>query len=517
MQYIPYLSLLGPLALLPPGLLPRGYCNRHSRALGFTAETMAWLALCGTVAGSAGMLVRPAYGFGIEGLPFLLYGGMLTAVLPPLVAMLTVVVIRYSRVYLQGQADRGGFIKWLCATSASVQVFLLTGNLLIFALAWVSMSLALHHLLTFYPDRPGALLAARKKFLISRIGDLCIAGALAAAYRAAGTWDMATLFHHAAQASAAGRHPHLLSLAGLLITIAALLKSAQFPFHTWLPDTMEAPTPVSAFMHAGIINAGGFLVLRMAPLVALSHTAQWLLVIVGGATAVGGSLVKLTQTSVKRSLGFSTVAQMGFMLMECGLGAFGLALLHIVAHALYKAYAFLYSGQLDTQRANNRTAPAGVAWLRAVMATGLCGMGLWAWHILSQSPPAAAPTMLNVIIDAGLLFLAWHIARHSRSAVGGVLAVFLPLSLAILHTTLAAAGAMPGAWSVSMGPVLIVGTLFLLLILVETLALRFPDHPLARKMYMLIYNGFYLNALANRLVISIWPVQQLGETPHDHF
>ena len=132
--------------------------------------------------------------------------------------------------------------------------------------------------------------------------------------------------------------------AAALLAIAALLKSAQFPTHGWLTEVMETPTPVSALLHAGVVNAGGFLLIRFADVMLQAPVVLAVLVMVGGFTALFGSLVMLTQSAVKTSLAWSTVAQMGFMILQCGLALFPIALLHIVAHSLYKAHAFLASG-----------------------------------------------------------------------------------------------------------------------------------------------------------------------------
>ena len=141
-----------------------------------------------------------------------------------------------------------------------------------------------------------------------------------------------------------------MNVAGFLLVAGAITKSAQFPFHTWLPQTMETPTPVSALMHAGIVNAGGYLIIRTSPLVSLTPWALTMLAIIGGVTACFAAVVMLTQTSVKKSLAYSTIAQMGFMMLQCGLGAFSAAMLHILAHSLYKAHAFLSSGSVISER-----------------------------------------------------------------------------------------------------------------------------------------------------------------------
>ena len=180
----------------------------------------------------------------------------------------------------------------------------------------------------------------------------------------------------------------LQAAAGLLVT-AALLKSAQFPAHGWLIEVMETPTPVSALLHAGVINAGGFLILRFSGVISLSTPSLETMALVGGFTALFGSVVMLTQTSVKVSLAYSTIAQMGFMMLQCGLGAFPAALVHIVAHSLYKAHAFLTSGSVidiarsswtpspgDSPHPARLTIAVGVMAVAAVAVGRLFGMTL---------------------------------------------------------------------------------------------------------------------------------------------
>jgi NADH-quinone oxidoreductase subunit L len=135
-------------------------------------------------------------------------------------------------------------------------------------------------------------------------------------------------------------------VATLLIFGGAMAKSAQFPLHIWLPETMEGPTPVSALMHAGLVNAGGFLLNRLAPLYSSSPSTMQVVFVVGTITALLGSTIMLTQNDVKRSLGYSTVGQMGYMTMECGLGAYALAVFHLIAHGIFKATLFMNAGSV---------------------------------------------------------------------------------------------------------------------------------------------------------------------------
>ena len=144
-----------------------------------------------------------------------------------------------------------------------------------------------------------------------------------------------------------------IEFAALLLALAALFKSAQFPTHGWLIEVMETPTPVSALLHAGLLNAGPYLIIRMAFVMDASFYAPLLLISIGGFTALFASVVFLTQSSIKTALGYSSVAHMGFSLMVCGLGVYPAAMLHLVAHSFYKAHAFLSTGSvIDVIRAS---------------------------------------------------------------------------------------------------------------------------------------------------------------------
>lgn len=272
-----------------------------------------------------------------------LYIDRLSLVMLSFISFIGLVVYRYSIRYLDGERRQGGFMFALHGAVLSAQLLVLSGNLLFFAGAWILVSLTLHVLLTYYRERPRAILAARKKLLISRLGDLALLAALVVLYLNFQTLQVEELFKITSgvltseQASA-------LNLACLGFVLAAFCKSAQLPFHSWLPDTLECPTPVSALMHAGIVNGGGYLLIRLSPLFVSAATALNLLVFVGALTSVFGVVVMWAQTSVKKSLAWSTVAQMGFMMVECGVGAYSIAIAHILGHGFYKANSFLLSG-----------------------------------------------------------------------------------------------------------------------------------------------------------------------------
>jgi len=343
-------SILAPLgaisALILAACAAPALSPRRARAAAGLAGAFALLAGCAGFAWTliGGPVESQVLGVAGAGLQLRLDG--LSATMLLLVSFVGCVVIHYARTYLDGDARQPQFMAWLCATLAAVLALVTAGNLVQLAAAWIVTSLTLHELLVFRSERPAAIIAARKKFIAARIGDACVIGAAFLLADAFGAWSVGAILEAAEGVRLAGgpAPAEAVAAAGLL-AIAAMLKSAQFPSHGWLIEVMETPTPVSALLHAGVVNAGGFLLIRFADLVLLSPAAMGALIVVGGATAIIASIVMLSQTSIKVQLAYSTAAQMGFMLLQCGFGAFAPATLHIVAHSLYKAHAFLSSGE----------------------------------------------------------------------------------------------------------------------------------------------------------------------------
>jgi NAD(P)H-quinone oxidoreductase subunit 5 len=462
--------------------------ERLARAAGGTAFGSA-LALAGLVyaAGPAGS--------GTLGLRF----DFLSASMGVLVSFLALAVLRFSRRYLAGDPQAVRFHRWLSLTFAAVLLLAFAGNLLVLFAAWVATSLALDRLLRLYPGRPGAVYAARKKFVVSRLGDLCLVGALLAVDRAYGTWDLGALF-----AAAAAGHTAPLSGICLWLAAGAAMKSAQVPFHSWLPDTMETPTPVSAFMHAGIINAGGFLVIRLSPLFGHAPGALTLLALVGALTAAYGAVVMLAQPSIKRALAYSTVAQMGFMLLECGLGAFGLAFLHLVAHSLYKAHAFLNSG--GTVDAPPRAAvPLRTPALVGAVAT----MGTAAWAVIAASGHDRAadmfPVMVLALAAAYGLARTWSAAAHARPVVIAACLALLFLGAGLVLHRSAAALIPPGPTPPDSWLIAACGSVFAALFAFQAVLWRTSRRIAGQALYIHALNGFYLGTLNNRMLRLFWP------------
>lgn len=432
---------------------------------------------------------------------------ILSATMFGLVAFLGAVVLRFAARYLEGDAGRIRFLAWMSLTLASVLTLVVSNHLLLLLGAWVATSLCLHRLLLHHPGRAGAVYAARKKFVFSRLAELSLLVAVVLLHRGHGTWRIHELVASIDAGNTAG-----LPGAAFLLAFCAMLKSAQFPFHSWLPDTMDTPTPVSALMHAGIINGGGFLVLRLAPVFTAAPGALRLLAVVGTITALFGAIVMLVQPAVKRSLAFSTIAQMGFMMIQCGLGAWGLALLHLVAHSLYKAHAFLHAGSTigATPRAAIPLRTPALA-LGTLAGAALVTAAATCLHAVFPAPVATPFVFLAVLA----LALAYGIARAwsgHRGSLGRALAASAGIGLAALGLHLAAGHLLP----LPTPPVIpvwlaaFVTTALVALFLFQALLWRASAHPLGRRLYVHALNGFYVGTLANRLLNRLWPSRPLS-------
>ncbi|MBB6228865.1 NAD(P)H-quinone oxidoreductase subunit 5 [Polymorphobacter multimanifer] len=431
-----------------------------------------------------------------------------SAVMLLLVGFVGWVVVRFAGTYLDGEAWQGRFMAWLCATLASVMLLVVAGNLVLLAAAWIGIGIGLRRLLLFYPDRPAAQRAARKQLVFARAGDVMLVAAALILAIAYGTTDIGTIIA-AARAGGGGDAAHG---AALLLAVAALFKSAQFPTHGWLTEVMEAPTPVSALLHAGVINAGGFLLIRFADVMLLSPAALAGLVMIGGFTALFAGMVMLTQPAVKTSLAWSTIAQMGFMIMQCGLALFPLALLHLVAHSLYKAHAFLSSGGAIERIATFRRpgivdipGPAAVAraFVVALLIYGLIGGAI---GFLGQSPQALA---LGAILIFGIAYLlAQGLAEAAPAALTrrlAVLATVASLGYFALHVVAnwLIEGSVPQP--PAPGPlewVLIALTVvsFGLVAVAQAMFPLWAYHPAAAGLRAHFSNGLYVNAMTDRLL-----------------
>ncbi len=272
----------------------------------------------------------------------------LSALMLLVISGISLIVHIFSRRYMAEEPGYARFYVLLDLMTAALMVMVAAGDLITLLIAWHAVGVLLYLLLAQDVKSPTAWRYAFWTLFTYRFGDLPLVLAAALLYAAFGTWSLSEIFTALAAA------PDTTTVFGLpllpvtagLIALAAFARSAQFLLHNWLPYTMGGPTPVSALMHAGIVNAGGFLVNRFAPVFIHAGPVLHTMFLIGLITAIIGSVLMLTQHDIKKSLGYSTMGQMGFMIMECGVGAFSLAIYHLIAHGIFKGTLFLGSGSV---------------------------------------------------------------------------------------------------------------------------------------------------------------------------
>ena len=365
-QRLPWLILLLPLAGFVVLSLFGDWIKKDKEDLG------AGLLACGTVLSAFGLSVWAVLRLWTllpdhEGLrfaqPYLGYewieaGGFrvpFSLLLDPLSSVMILVVTGvgslihiYSLGYMSHDEDRVRYFSYLNLFTFFMLVLVLGGNLPLMFVGWEGVGLCSYLLIGFWFKKKSASDAGKKAFIVNRIGDAGLILGMILAYHAFGSLDFVDIATNAGSlAQEALWEWGPITLACVLFFIGATGKSAQIPLQVWLPDAMEGPTPVSALIHAAtMVTAGVYLVARMAPLYAKSETALGLVAVVGAATALMAATIALVQTDIKKVLAYSTVSQLGYMFLACGVGAFGVGVFHLFTHAFFKALLFLGSGSV---------------------------------------------------------------------------------------------------------------------------------------------------------------------------
>ncbi len=282
--------------------------------------------------------------------PMGFYIDRLSAVMMVLISGVGTVIYIYSIGHLYQDLHDRRFLALIGFTVSVLLCIVSSVNLMMLFLLWQVISCLLY-LLAHNHAHEATRKGAVRTFTLLRVGDVAFLSGVVLAYQLYGTLEFQPLFAKAAESPVLLTPWPGIEISGttvitLLLFIGAMSKSAQFPLFIWLPGYLYAPTPATALLHAGIINAGGFLINRLAPLFGLSSTTLHVALVVGTLTAILGATMMLVQNDIKKTLGFSTIGQMGYMIMECGLGAFSLAVFHLIAHGLFKATMFLNSGNV---------------------------------------------------------------------------------------------------------------------------------------------------------------------------
>ncbi len=488
-------------------------------------------------------------------LSFGLYLDRLAAVMLVHIAAIGILIHLFSLRYMQQERGYARFHSLLAFTAFVLFGMVASPGLLSLFVFWQLLSWLVPLLSYNYPHPP-TVRGAFRTFVMQRFGDAAFLAAIALAYNAYGVLDFPRLFARAAQAQAAfslwpgGLELRAGTLIALLIFVGAMSKSAQFPLHMWLPDFLYAPTPVTALLHAGIINAGGFLLTRLAPLYALSPAALHLVFAVGMLTALLGSSMMLVQSDIKKTLGYSTIGQMGFMIMECGLGAYGLSIFHLIAHGIFKGTIFLNCGYvIHAARQEPRRPPKGAAVQSAEFSALTWVTGLVTTLILPLAIVLAAHGVLDLPLrdaqgSAIFLFFGWATSaqailtlyRLKAAASWKVAATMLSTLFGVVLTYLLAAEGFshflfpgPGELTYHLRAAALPPALFDLLIVIFALVLvagwaliyaaahgkTLPTpgwvEALRVRLYILLLNRLYLDALSARLRAALAPALERAD------
>ena len=339
-----------------------GYVAIIAVAIGFVLSIQSVL----EVWSSQGKIVWPSHSWITVGSLELSVGILmdpLTAIMLVVVSGVSLMVLIYSQGYMHGDPGYSRYFSYISLFTASMIGLVLAGNIIQIYFFWELVGLCSYLLIGFWFHKPSATAAAKKAFLVTRLGDFGfllailylfanggeIFAANASEFTGAGmsgsVFDISSVNFAAKSGFFAGS---IATLVALGIFAGAVGKSAQFPLHVWLPDAMEGPTPVSALIHAAtMVVAGIFLVARFFPLFEVSSTAMSVVALTGGVTALFAASMGLVMYDIKRVLAYSTVSQLGFMMLALGIGAYGPAIFHLFTHAFFKALLFLGSGSVN--------------------------------------------------------------------------------------------------------------------------------------------------------------------------
>ncbi|KPD20343.1 MULTISPECIES: NADH-quinone oxidoreductase subunit L [Idiomarina] len=410
-------------------------------------------------------------------------------VLLALVALLALVVTRYAVTNFRLDPRRRSFVSKLVGCLVAVLVLIVSNHIVVFFVAWMSISLQLHRLLMFYPERDRAVLAAHKKFILARCSEAFLGTAFVLMYLNTGSFQLDTILKQFATApTSIPQH-----IAAVCLVMAALIKCAQLPLHGWLIQVVEAPTPVSALLHAGIINLGGFLLLVTVPLWSNSVLAVWLLCLVSAASCCFAALIMATRISIKVRLAWSTCAQMGLMLLEIGLGYYDLALLHLVAHSVYKAHAFLSVSEVAVIKQPQARSILRVSLVFLIFQALVAATCWW----LLGDPKWLPSALLAMALATIWMNLHQWLLRFAVSVLA--IAAYLLLGALVQQVV----EPQPPFNSLLLEPIITV--LFNIFAFTYWLVHHTPSRRLSQRWFITLNAGLYLDEWLTRLVLWLWP------------
>jgi len=381
-------------------------------------------------------------------------------------------IVWYSMGYMAGDDEERRYFAYMSLFVFSMLLLVQAGNFLLLLAGWGLVGLASYLLIGFWHHRPEAVAAAKKAFVMNAIGDATFALAAVLLIWETGVLDFAGVFEEAE-----GLSSTTVNLVALGLLGGAVAKSAQVPLHTWLPDAMEGPTPVSALIHAAtMVTAGVYLLVRAHPIFEAAPDIQALAAILGAITLLLAGLVALVQWDIKRVIAYSTMSQIGYMFLGAGIGAYGFAIFHLFTHAFFKALLFLAAGVIihhlaneqDIRRMGGLRAELPRTHLAFLVGTvALVGLppfaGFWSKDAILASALADGSALGWTLFVAGLLgtlltglyafrlyFTVFH-GQRGEAAVAhghgeGPLSMLVPVGVLAVGSTIGGLLSVPGVW-----------------------------------------------------------------------
>ncbi len=332
-------------------------------------------------------------GFKADGLGFLMTS---------LIFFVSTVVHQFSIRYMAGDRNYQSYYYKLSLMTASAAIMALADQSMLFFTAWCMSNVLLISLMIHKQKWSAAAYSGKLAFKSLFVGAALLMIAIILMYLEAGSLSISTITQQAS-------HSPLMLTALILCIITAMTQSALWPFHRWLTSSLNSPTPVSAIMHAGLVNGGGFLLVRFAPLLSEHHLLLNFIFFIGVISAVLGTLWKLVQTDVKRMLACSTMGQMGFMMIQCGLGLFPAAIAHLIWHGLFKAFLFLSAGSaVISKKADSQSRTS--TWSAFILS---CGYGLFGAYSFAWFSDKSFFSMNTTAFLVGFAFLASTQVAHA--------------------------------------------------------------------------------------------------------
>ena len=355
-QLVWLIFLLPVFSFIIISLFIRPFVKPESKVAGYTIITALFGSLALSTWALMAVMASPHHELAIPDISWIVIEGgvtiqiglimdSLTAVMLMVVTVVSLMIQIYSQGYMHGDTGYHRYFAFMSLFSAAMLGLVMSDSLLLAFVFWELVGLGSYLLIGFWFHKPSAADAAKKAFIVTRLGDFGFLAAILALYANTGTFDIAELHELAIAGALTGT---LLTWVAIGIFAGAVGKSAQFPLHTWLPDAMEGPTPVSALIHAAtMVAAGVFLVARTFPLFAHSAEALTTVAVIGAFTAIFAASMGLVMNDIKRVLAYSTISQLGYMMLGLGTGGIAVGIFHLFNHAFFKALLFLGAGSVN--------------------------------------------------------------------------------------------------------------------------------------------------------------------------